>query len=345
MNREKSFNIIRAIVSMIIAVFVAIIIIILVSDNPMESIRIFFIGPLTKTRYIGNIIEAAIPLIFSGLAISIVFQASMFNLAAEGIFFFSAAIISMIAIWVPLPAGIHQGVIIIAGALVGAFIMVIIGVLRARFGASELVSSLMMNNILLGVGSYIMTRYMRDPMASQGSYPYAETALLGSIVPGTRIHGGLILALVVAALAYMFIYRTKWGYEIRIVGQNVEFAKYSGINVAKVIIISHIVSGLISGMGGAVESIAMHRRFEWSMLPGYGFDGALIAMLANNNPIGVIFSALFVAYLRIGADIVARLSDVPTEMVTILQSVIILLISAERFLHSYRQRWIERGIE
>lgn len=345
MNKERSFNIMRTIASMAIAVIVAIILIILVSDDPSKSIRLFFIGPFTKSRYIGNIIEAAVPLVFSGLAMSVVFQANLINMGAEGIFFFSGAIISMIAIWAPLPFGVHQGTIIIAGALVGAVVMLIIGLLKAKFGASELVSSLMMNNVLLGVGSYIMSKYMQDPMASQGSYPYAKTALLGSIIPGTRIHAGLIIALICAALVYLFIYRTKWGYEIRMVGQNKRFAEYSGINVMKVIIVAHIVSGLISGMGGAIESISMHKRFEWSALPGYGFDGALIAMLANNNPIGVIFSALFVAYLRIGADMVARLSDVPTELVIILQSLIILLISAERFLHSYKQRWIERGIE
>lgn len=173
MNREKCFNIMRTFVSMIIAVIVAFTIIMIVSDEPIKSIRLFFTGPFTKVRYVGNIIEAAIPLIFSGLAMSIVLQASLFNMGAEGIFFISAAVISFIAIWVPLPPGIHQITIIVAGALVGAIIMSIIGILKAKFGASELVSSLMMNNVLLGVGSYLMTKYLRDPMTSQGSYPYA----------------------------------------------------------------------------------------------------------------------------------------------------------------------------
>ena len=146
-------------------------------------------------------------------------------------------------------------------------------------------------------------------------------------------------------LTYLFLYRTKWGYEIRMTGLNPNFVRYSGISTAKVIILAHVVSGILAGMGGAVETIGLHQRFEWTALPGYGFDGAMIAMLAGNNPFGVVGAALFVAYLRVGADMVARLSDVPTEMVAILQALIILLVSAERFLHKYRQRWIEKGVK
>lgn len=345
MNRETVFNMMRTIVSMMIAMVVAFVVIIIVSKTPLESLRLFVIGPFSKLRYIGNIVAAAIPLIFSGLAMSVVFQAQQFNLGAEGIFYFAGIVISAIAIWAPLPSGIHQVVIIMVGAAVGILVMLIPGVLKAKFGASELVSSLMMNSILFGVGSFIMSKVLQDPMASNGSYKYAETALMPIIIPGTKIHAGLIVALLCVAFTFIFLYKTKWGYEIRMVGKNQRFAKYSGIHVVKVIIVAHIVSGFLAGAGGAAECISMHSRFEWTSLPGYGFNGALIAMLANNNPISVIFSALFVAYLNIGADIVARRSDVPTEMVIILQSLIILLIASERFLYSFKQRWIERGIE
>lgn len=127
-------------------------------------------------------------------------------------------------------------------------------------------------------------------------------------------------------------------------GVNADYAKYSGINTYRAIILAHLVAGALMGMGGAVETIGMHKRFEWTGLPGYGFEGCMIAMLANNNPLGVIGAALFVGYLHIGADMVARLSDVPTEMIAVLQCVILLLVSAERFLHSIRQKWIEKEV-
>ena len=247
------------------------------------------------------------------------------------------------AIWPQLPPVVFPIVCIVTGAVTGMVVMLIPGVLKAKYGASEMVTSLMMNNILLGVGLYLLNNMMRDPqVASLVSYQYRSNALLANIIPGTRVHVGFLIALACAFAAYVFMFKSKWGYEIRMVGDNGKFASYSGINVTKVIIIVHLAAGAIAGMGGIIECLGMHRRFEWTALPGYGFDGAMIAMLAGNHPIGVIGAAFFVSYLRVGADLVNRASDVPTEMISILQSIIILLISAERFLHKYKQNWIEK---
>lgn len=341
MNREQRFELMRTLISVFIAIVLAFGMILLVSDQPLESLKTFVLGPLSNKRYIGNIVEMAIPLIFSGLALSVVFQASLFNLGSEGIFYISGAISAAVAILVPMPSVMHQITIISAGALVGALVAFIPGFMKAKWNANELVTSLMLNNIVYGFGLYLLNYKLRDIEAmSVVSRLIPEPARLGRIVPGTRIHMGLIIALVTVAFVYILLYKTKWGYEIRMTGLNPEFAKYSGINTFKVIILVHLISGLIAGMGGAVETIGMHKRFEWTALPGYGFDGALVAMLARNNPIGVIFAALFLAYIRVGADLVARLSDVPAEMVGILQGVIILLISAERFLQGYKKKMI-----
>lgn len=346
MNRERKFELIRTLVAVLIAIVLAFAIILLISDQPMEALVTFITGPLSSARYIGNIIETAIPLIFSGLAMSVVFQASLFNLGAEGIFFISGIAASAVAIFIPMPTVFHQIAVIGTGALAGAVVASIPGILKAKWNASELVTSLMLNNIVLGIGLYFLNYKMRDVDAmSVISYKLQETALLPRIIPGTRIHFGLILALITVVVVYLILYKSKWGYEIRMTGLNKEFANYSGINTFKVIIIAHLISGIIAGMGGAVEITGMHKRFQWIALPGYGFDGALVAMLARNNPIGVIGSALFLAYIRVGADLVARLSDVPAEMVSILQGVIILLISAERFLHSYKQKMVLKEVK
>lgn len=343
MSREKSFNMIRTAVSMMAAVLVAFIIILMVSDQPLESIKIFLVAPFSSLRYMGNIIETAIPLIFSGLAMAVLFQAGLFNLGGEGVFFMAGIAGSMMAIWFDLPFPLHPLLCLLAGSLAGIVVMLVPGVLRARYGANEMVTSLMMNNIAYGVGCYILNNVMRDPaVSSLVSYKYRSSSIMPPIISGTRIHLGLIVAVLCAVFVYVFMYRTKGGYEIRATGTNPNFAKYSGIHVRKVIITVHVLAGAVAGLGGIVECLGMHKRFEWTSLPGYGFDGAMIAMLANNNPFGVIGAALFVGYLRVGADLVNRFADVPTEMIAILQSIIILLISAERFLHKYKQRFIEK---
>lgn len=335
----------RTAVAMLAAILVAFIIIILISDQPVQSILIFLLQPFSSGCYLGNIVETAIPLIFSGLSMAILFQTSLFNLGGEGVFFMAGIAGSIAAIWLKLPAFLFPLVCLIVGAGAGILVMLVPGVLRAKFNASEMVTSLMMNNICLGVGCYILNNVMRDPtVSSLVSYKYRTAAMLPVLFGGTRVHAGILIAVFCAVLVYLFLYKTKWGLQIRATGANAEFAKYSGINVTKVIIMVHVIAGAVAGCGGIVECLGLHKRFEWTALPGYGFDGAMIAMLANNNPLGVIGAALFVAYLRVGADLVNRFADVPTEMISILQTLIILLISAEKFLHKYKQRWIEKDI-
>ncbi|MNO15847.1 D-allose transporter subunit [compost metagenome] len=341
MFKVKYFEAVRTAAVIVIALIIAFLIISLVSDQPVKTIGIFLLEPLSTKGHIGNVIEMAIPLMFTGLAVSLLFRANMFNLGAEGIFYFSGVVASVLAIHLSLGGWLHPLVAIAAGSIVGALLSAIPGILKAKWNANELVTSLMFNNILFGVGLYLLNYHLRDAKAfANVSFKFEKTAQLSKIFSGTRIHTGLIIVLVLIVLAHLFLYRTKWGYELRMTGANRDFARYSGMKTAKVIILVHLIAGFIAGMGGSVEVLGMYSRFQWTSLPGYGLDGALVAMLAKNNPLSVIASALFLAYIRIGADLMARLSDVPSEMISIIQAVIILLISAEQFLKFWKNRML-----
>lgn len=339
--KVKYFEVIRTAAVILIALFLAFIIISLVSEQPLESIRIFLWEPINTKGHIGNVIEMAIPLMFTGLAVSLLFKANLFNLGAEGLFYFSGIVAATLAIHLTLNSFMHPMVAILAGSLVGAALSAIPGILKAKWNVNELVSSLMFNNILFGIGLYILNYQLRDAQAFAAvSFKFEQTAMLTKILPGTRIHTGLIIVLALIVAAHFFLFKTKWGYELRMTGANRQFAQYSGMKTAKVIIIVHLIAGFIAGMGGSVEVLGMYSRFQWSALPGYGLDGALVAMLAKNNPISVIGAALFLAYIRIGADQMARFSDVPAEMISIVQAIIILLISAEQFLKFWKNRML-----
>ncbi|WP_339318877.1 ABC transporter permease [Paenibacillus sp. FSL R10-2734] len=341
MFKVKYFEYIRTSAVIVIALAIAFLIISLVSDQPVKTIGIFLLEPLNSKGHIGNVIEMAIPLMFTGLAVSLLFRANMFNLGAEGIFYFSGVVTSVLAIHLTLDGWLHPIVAIAAGSIVGALLSAIPGILKAKWNANELVTSLMFNNILFGVGLYLLNYHLRDAKAfANVSYKFEKTALLSKMVPGTRIHTGLIIVIVLIIAAHLFLYKTKWGYELRMTGINRNFARYSGMKTAKVIILVHLIAGFIAGMGGSVEVLGMYNRFQWTSLPGYGLDGALVAMLAKNNPLSVIGAALFLAYIRIGADMMARLSDVPSEMISIIQAIIILLISAEQFLKFWKNRML-----
>ena len=142
------------------------------------------------------------------------------------------------------------------------------------------------------------------------SYTFREGVNLGNIIPRTRLHAGIFIVAVFVVLTYIFMFKTKWGYKLRMTGSNIHFAKCAGIGVAGVIMSAQLIGGFIAGVGGGTEMLGMYSRFQWSALPGYGFDGVILNILAKENPAYIPVAAFFVAYLRIGADYMYKQSDV-----------------------------------
>ncbi len=337
----KLFELGRIVIAIVIALALAMVIIFFNSDMPGEALKSFLLGPLDSLRHIGNVLELMIPLIFCGLSVSIMFSAAQFNLGAEGGFFFGAIGASFLAVNWNLPPVIHPFIAILWGGAIGAVFCGIPGLLKIKWGASELVSSLMFNYIAFFFGLYLINYFLRDVNAgAMVSYPFGETAKLIKLIPKTKVHFGIFIAILMIFLSAVFIFRTRWGYRIRVIGKNIAFAEYSGINTANTILLSQLVGGFIAGMGGAVEVLGLYRRFTWQSLPGYGWTGVIVAILARNNPLYVPVAAFFLAYLSIGADIMSRQTDVPNEFVAIIQGVIIILVAAEAFLARQRHKLV-----
>ena len=336
---QRLFEVYRTGLAILIALLIALVIILLVSDVPWEAMKIFLFGPLDSLRHFGNVLEMMVPLLFTGLAISVMFSASQFNLGAEGAFFFGAIGAAFVAVNWNLPPVIHPTVAILWGGLIGSIFCGIPGFLKVKWGSSELVSSLMFNYIAYFFGLYLINYFLRDVNAgAMVSYPLAESAKLIKIIPKTKVHFGLIIAVLMVVFTAIFLYRTRWGYRIQVIGKNLRFARYAGINTSSAIILSQVLGGFIAGMGGSIELLGLYRRFSWQLLPGYGWTGVIVAILARNNPIYVPVAAFFLAYMRIGADIMSRSTDMPNEFVSIIQAVIIILIAASSFLSKQRHK-------
>ncbi len=338
---EKRFDVIRTILAVVIALMIALIVIILVSDDPMNALYNFLIGPITNARRFANVVELSIPLMFCGLAVSVMFAADQSNLASEGAFYVSCAVTSVIAVLWKLPAFFHVIVCLAAGTITGIIIMCIPAVLKAKWQANELVSSLMLNYICLYVGNYIIrTRVLDTSLGITTSLGFQETASLPNLIPGTRLHLGLAFVILAVIICYIMMYRTGLGYAIRTIGQNKNFAKYAGMGVGGVVLLTQVIGGALAGFGGAAEMIGMYNRFQYQGLPQYGFDGMLIAIMAKYNPALVPVAAIFLAYIRTGADIMNRTSDVPYEIISVIQSAIIMLVVAKMFLNNLKHKQI-----
>lgn len=336
---SEKFNLLRLGVAISIALAITFAIIFAVSEQPTEVIKILLTGPFASKRHFFNVLEMMVPLMFTGLALSLVYKSGNFSMIADGALYIGAILASFIAAKIQLPSGVHPIVAILVAGVAGGIIGSIPALLKVRYKANELVTSLMLNYVFFYLGLFLVNTYFIDRKASNfASLKFQSTAGLGNVIEGTRLHYGFFIAIGVCILLHLFLTRTKWGYEIKVVGSNIEFAKFSGINTAKVIIYTQCIAGVVAAMGGAIEKLGMYQRFQWADAPSYAWDGVVIAILAGNNPKYVPVAAFFLSYIRISADIMSRKTDVDNELVAIIQGIIILLITAERFLYVIKQR-------
>lgn len=317
------------------------IVVFLISSTPTSALSDFIIGPLTSIRRFGNVIEASVPLMFTGLSVILLQRAGLFNLAMEGAFFIGTVAATAAALLLNLPPLLTLICALAAGALAGAVVCAIPTVLKVKCEANVLVTSLMLNYICLYFGMYIIVNYFQDPkMNSNYSYMFPEGVALGKLFSKTRINAGIIICLACIILVWLLLNKTSFGYKVTMVGKNSRMAAYSGMNIGRLIIGSSVVGGLLAGLGGAVDLFGMYQRFQYSGLTGYGWDGILIAIVARQKAQYVPFAALFLAYLRTGADIMSRNSDIPSEMIKIIQAIVIVLISAQAILSAYKKKLI-----
>jgi len=342
----KYFTLIRVIIAIGIGIVISVFLIYLTSQEPGFSLRSFLLGPFLTRSRLAHLFETASPIIFCGLAIAVAFQAKQFNIGAEGSLYLGAAVGTAFAVSTNMPAFIHIPLVLLIAGLTGALWSFIPGILKAKWKASELVSSLMLNYVAYFLGLYLINYHFRDKEAGfLVSFKLPETAWLARFIPDTRIHYGIILALVLAVLVYYFLYHTTAGYEIRSTGFNERFARFGGISVFKVIILCQVILGFLAAFGGMTEVMGIHRRFLWQSSPGYGWDGIIVAIIGRSHPLLIVPASFFLAYMRVGGRVLNLMSDVPAEMVMVIQSIIILLITAEAFLSQWKYRITVRQAE
>lgn len=333
------FSIFRFICAIALALLLTLILMVSSTSSPLEAIKNLFVGPITTMRRFSTVLETAIPLTFSGLAICLMFTAKQFNLAVEGGFYLGALTSAIVVINLELPAFLSVVVAMICAMIVSAIICLIPSYFSIKWEASELVISLMLNYVCLYVGLYIFNNTIKDTnSAYQASTAFPEGVSLGRLIPKSRLHGGLFIVLIVVVFTAILLYRTKWGYSLRVVGNNEKFARYAGIGTTGIILSSQLLGGSIAGLGGATEMLGMYQRFQWSTLPGFGFDGVVLNILARGNPLFIPLAAFAIAYLRVGADYMYRQSDIASEIVSIIEALIIIFVASDAFLAKYKQK-------
>ncbi len=332
------------------AVVVGGVVIVAVGGNPFFAYIGLIQGSFGSAKALSETAVWATPYIFAGLAVALAFKGGLFNIGAEGQLAFGAVTAALIGYALPdwlgtdLPAIIHIPLAVGLGALAGALWAAIPGALKAYTGGHEVINTIMMNYIALNLTSFLLNGPMRDPNPIDLSAQTPEIALSARIPPlfeGLRFHWGFILALVVAFLVYILIWKTTLGFEIRTVGSNPDAAQYAGINVKRTIVISMALSGLLAGMAGTIEVTALNYRHELGFSIGYGFDAIAIALLGKTHPLGVVLAAILFGAMRNGATRMQFLTQIPVDVISVIQALILLFVAADaiiRYIYRFKTR-------
>ena len=364
-KRELMFSIVRGLLAILIALLVATLLIFISAngDNFSEklastgdALKQMLVGPLFRmgkngtrfeTKRLTDILASMIPIIFTGLSVCIMFSANQFNLGAEGGIMLGAFVTGMAAIYLPMAAGLHPIVAILLGGLAVGVMMLLPALLKSKLDVSEMVCSLMLNYIVMYLIKFVLNTYLADKSKGQiQSYEFLETSKIAQLVDdGSKLSIGFVIAIAAVVFCGLFMYRTRWGYAIRMIGINQAFSKYSGMKVGTIIVVSQLLGGFLAGVGGGIEMLGRYKTFSWSSLPGYGWTGITIAILAGNNPWFVPPAAFFMAYLSKGCDLMATYAKVPAQLIDIIQGVIFLFFAAEQFLSKYRQKLVVKSAE
>lgn len=278
------------------------------------------------------------PLIFTGIANAIAFKCGLFNIGVEGQFVMgmvSAAIIGLIPGLSPV---VHIPLVIIGGIVAGAVWAGIPGYLKAKIGTNEVINTIMMNYLGLYLANYIILR-SRFAVQGQANTPLIQkSAELLRFSDMSRANIALIIGILVAIFIYWLLWKTTVGYEIRAVGINPHGAEYGGINISKNIILAMVLSGAIAGVGGATHiSGVLHQAQDMMALPGFGFDGIAVALLAKNNPVACIPSAILFGALNSSSKML-QLNGIPKEIVYLIQSIIIIFVATDYIVKYFSER-------
>jgi ABC-type uncharacterized transport system permease subunit len=288
------------------------------------------------------------PYMFAGLAVALGFRTGLFNIGAEGQLFIGA----IFSVWVGytftnLPAIIHIPFALLAGALGGALWGFIPGFLKAKAGAHEVINTIMMNYVAFRLSEYLLRGPMMRPEGFTPVSPFiqASAELPRFFENPIRFHLGFFIALGVAFLVYWFMFKTKWGFDLRTVGANPDAAKYAGMNIVRSTILAMSLSGALAGLAGANEVLGVNHNLALAFSSGYGFDAIALALVGKSHPFGVVLASLLFGTLRNGA-IKMQVAGIPIDIITIIQALVIVFIAAPAVLRTiYRLKEPEEAEE
>jgi general nucleoside transport system permease protein len=321
--------------------------ILLAGKDPVAAYGAFARAVAGQPRNMGETLVETVPLIFTGLSIALAFRCGLFNIGVEGQYLVAQVAAAWVGYAVVLPGWLHPAAAMLVAMAAGAVWAIIPGLLKAYRGVHEVINTIMLNYVGLFLANWIVNGPLRAPggmgAATRAILPTAELAQ--GLIPGSRLHAGLWIALAGAFLVWLFLWKTPVGYEIRAVGLAPGAAEYAGISVPKNIVLAMALSGALAGLAGAVQTLGISGKFYEPMsFAGYGFDGIAVALVGKNHPVGVVLAALLFGALARGGPLMQAVAGVPKAVIWIVQGSVIFFVAAEGMWRFLRNRKLKAGV-
>lgn len=301
----------------------------ILSKTPGKTLRYFFLGPIQNTYYFGNMINTAIPLIFGGLGVSLAMRSGSFNLGGEGQLYSGAFVATVSALALVQWGLVGAMIALLLGAITGGVLAGFSGVLRMKWNTSELITSFLVSNAVMLIVSYLIAGPFMDPDTNLiATRKIPESFRFLRILEPSNLSAALFFALLAVLCVYLYLYKTKSGYELRIFGLNPQFARYGGIRTDWYRVWPMFLSGAFYGLAGGMAIFGTYYACMKEFSVGMGWNGLAVALIARYRPAAIIPAALFFAYIESGARNAMLHSDVTFEIASIVQAVVFFLVTS-----------------
>lgn len=329
-----------SLISILAAFGIGFIIISLMGLDTASAFTSLLQGSLGNKNAISETLVKTTPLIFTGLSYAAAKRCGLINLGAEGQLYMGGFLATAVGIYLKgLPIYIHLPLAVLAGFIGGGLWGLVAGWLKIRFGANEMITTIMLNYIAQYWVGYLVSGPMQAPGEKvPQSSPIPGTAILPRIIGGTRLHLGIILALIAIFIFYYFFWKTTVGYETRVVGFNSDAASYAGMKPKRNALLAMFLAGGFAGLAGMGEILGVQMRMYPNFSPGYGFDGIAVALLGQNMPVGILISAILFGMLRSGSNMMQLTAKVPNAIIYIIQALVIIFVVSRNLFKIIKKR-------
>ncbi|MBN1666978.1 MAG: ABC transporter permease [Anaerolineales bacterium] len=342
LKRSRWASLLVPVFSFVLALVFGGLILLAFGVNPIEAYTVMAKGSLGSGYALSETLVKAIPLMLTGLGVSIAFRMLFWNIGAEGQLAMGGIAAAYVALFMAdiVPPALMIPTMMLASILLGALWGLIPAILKATIGVNEILTTLMMNYIAILLVEHLYLGPWRDPAGYgfPGSAPFPDAAQLPRLFG--RVHLGIVFAIVAAILLWFILNRTRRGYEIQVIGENPRAARYSGISIARNILVVMLISGGLSGLAGMAEVSGIARRLYSGLTVGYGYTAIIVAWLANLNPFGVLIVAFLMGALLIGGDQIQIALQTPAAVALVLQGAILFFMLGGTVFVNYRIRLI-----